>query len=191
MTRPSRYEKTGAGRPHSLSHDCWRPAGRRGPGQCRAGHLITAGQIFVVPRQRRAPAVLRPHGLHDGPRVDSTGAHLITVPAARELQLIEALSRNRAVEYAELDYVVTPASYLDMMGGFQDAHPELLGGGYRRVASVLLAVTTEEERQPDNSGAQQGRLRLREAEREHPQQHVLARHVPVPLGRAAEAQRLI
>jgi thermitase len=57
-----------------------------------------------------AASVLRQHGLSEGPGIGSTGAHLIKVPAGKELQLIEALSRNRAVEYAEPDEVVTAAT---------------------------------------------------------------------------------
>ena len=55
-----------------------------------------------------ARGVLGQHGLNDGPAIGSTGAHLITVPAGKELHLIEALSRNPAVEYAEPDLVVAP-----------------------------------------------------------------------------------
>ncbi|WP_142057694.1 S8 family serine peptidase [Pseudarthrobacter sp. B4EP4b] len=81
------------------------------PGNATPGPSITAGQIIVKFRDNAAaPGVLRPHGLSDGPGVGSTGAHLITVPAGKELQLVEALSRNPAIEYAEPDYVVTPAT---------------------------------------------------------------------------------
>lgn len=81
------------------------------PGNAAPGPSITAGQILVKFRDNAAaPGVLRPHGLTDGPGVGSTGAHLITVPAGKELQLVAALSRNPAVEYAEPDYVVTPAT---------------------------------------------------------------------------------
>ncbi|CCQ47166.1 subtilisin BPN' [Pseudarthrobacter siccitolerans] len=81
------------------------------PGNAAPGPSITAGQILVKFRDNAAaPAVLRPHGLSDGPGVGSTGAHLIKVPAGKELQLVEALSRNPSVEYAEPDYVVTPAT---------------------------------------------------------------------------------
>lgn len=81
------------------------------PGNAAPGPSITAGQILVKFRDNAAaPGVLRPHGLSDGPGVGSTGAHLITVAAGKELQLVEALSRNPAVEYAEPDYVVTPAT---------------------------------------------------------------------------------
>lgn len=81
------------------------------PGNAAPSPSITAGQILVKFRDSAAaPAVLRPHGLSDGPGVGSTGAHLITVPAGKELQLVEALSRNPAVEYAEPDFVVTSAT---------------------------------------------------------------------------------
>jgi thermitase len=70
-----------------------------------------AGQILVKFRDAGAAAgVLRGHGLSDGPGIGSTGAHLINVPAGKELQLIGALSRNQAVEYAEPDEVVTAAT---------------------------------------------------------------------------------
>jgi thermitase len=72
---------------------------------------ITAGQILVKFRDGGAAAgVLRQHGLREGPGVGTTGAQIITVPAGKELQLIEALSRNPVVEYAEPDHVVTPAA---------------------------------------------------------------------------------
>jgi thermitase len=71
----------------------------------------TAGQIMVKFRDNGAAAgVLRQHGLSDGPDIGSTGAHLIKVPAGREPHLVEALSRNPAVEYAEPDQTVTAAS---------------------------------------------------------------------------------
>jgi thermitase len=70
-----------------------------------------AGQIMVKFRDTGAAAgVLRQHGLSDGPGIGSTGAHLIKVPAGKELQLIGALSRNQAVEYAEPDELVTAAT---------------------------------------------------------------------------------
>lgn len=69
------------------------------------------GQIMVkFHDDRAAPGVLRQHGLSQGAGIGSTGAHLITVPAGKELQLIEALSRNPAVEYAEPDELVTAAT---------------------------------------------------------------------------------
>ncbi|WP_427133462.1 S8 family serine peptidase [Pseudarthrobacter sp. S9] len=70
-----------------------------------------AGQIMVKFRDNGAAAgVLRQHGLSQGAGIGSTGAHLIKVPAGKELQLIEALSRNPAVEYAEPDELVTAAT---------------------------------------------------------------------------------
>ncbi len=66
------------------------------------------GQIIVKFSDDRAAAgVLRQHGLSHGPSIGSTGAHLIRVPAGKELQLIDSLSRNPAVEYAEPDAIVT------------------------------------------------------------------------------------
>lgn len=68
------------------------------------------GQILVKFRDHGAAAgVLLQHGLSEGPGIGDTGAHVIRVPAGKELQLIDALSRNPAVEYAEPDYVVTAA----------------------------------------------------------------------------------
>ena len=70
-----------------------------------------AGQIMVEFRDNgAAAAVLRRHGLEEGPRIGSTDAHLIEVPDGKERQLVEALGRNPAVEYAELDHLVTAAT---------------------------------------------------------------------------------
>lgn len=70
-----------------------------------------AGQIMVRFRDNGVAAgVLRQHGLREGPGIGSTGAQLIQVPAGKESQLIQALSRNPAVEYAEPDELVTAAS---------------------------------------------------------------------------------
>jgi thermitase len=69
------------------------------------------GQIMVKFHDNAAASgVLGRHGLNDGPAIGSTGAHLITVPAGKELQLIEALSHSPAVEYAEPDELVTATS---------------------------------------------------------------------------------
>ncbi|WP_457966131.1 S8 family serine peptidase [Arthrobacter sp. D1-29] len=71
----------------------------------------TAGQIMVKFRDKAAAAgTLRQHGLSEGPGIGSTEAQLIKVPAGQELRLIEALSRNPAVEYAEPDHIVTAAT---------------------------------------------------------------------------------
>lgn len=67
-----------------------------------------AGQIMVKFRDNGAAAgVLRQHGLKEGAGIGSTGAQLIKVPAGKELNLIEALNRNPAVEYAEPDEIAT------------------------------------------------------------------------------------
>ncbi|WP_104138929.1 S8 family serine peptidase [Arthrobacter sp. ZGTC131] len=66
------------------------------------------GQIIVKFRDTvAASGVLRQHGVSEGAGIGSTGARLIKVPAGKESQLIEALSRNPAVEYAEPDELVT------------------------------------------------------------------------------------
>ena len=82
------------------------------PGNAAPDLSYIPGKIIVKFRDNGvAASVLRQHGLSDGPGIGNTGARLITVPAGRELQLIEALSRNRAVEYAETDQVATVASH--------------------------------------------------------------------------------
>ena len=69
------------------------------------------GQIMVQFRDKGAATdVLRRHGLEKGPRIGSTDAHLIKVPKGKELELVEALNRNPAVEYAEPDHLVTAAT---------------------------------------------------------------------------------
>jgi thermitase len=73
-----------------------------------------AGQIIVKFRDHgTASDVLRHHGLSEGPGIGSTGARLIKVPAGKEAQLIQALDRNPAVEYAEPDELVTAAATSD------------------------------------------------------------------------------
>jgi thermitase len=69
------------------------------------------GQIIVKYRDKGAAAsVLRQHGLSEGTGIGGTGAHVIKVPAGKESQLIQSLSRNPAVEYAEPDELVTAAT---------------------------------------------------------------------------------
>ncbi|MBO1266622.1 S8 family serine peptidase [Arthrobacter cavernae] len=81
------------------------------PGNAATRSSGIAGQIMVKFRDNGAAAgVLRQHGLSQGAGIGSTGAHLIKVPAGKESQLIEALSRNPAVEYAEPDELVTAAT---------------------------------------------------------------------------------
>ncbi|MDQ0870122.1 thermitase [Arthrobacter sp. V1I9] len=82
-----------------------------GSGNAAAEPSHVAGQIMVKFRDHRAAAgVLRQHGLSEGASIGSTGAHLIKVPAGKEVQLIEALNRNPVVEYAELDRIVQAAT---------------------------------------------------------------------------------
>ncbi|MFF1384698.1 S8 family serine peptidase [Arthrobacter sp. NPDC058288] len=81
------------------------------PSSAAAQSSPVTGQIMVKFRDPGAAAgVLRGHGLSEGPGIGSTGAQLINVPAGKELQLIDALSRNPAVEYAEPDELVTAAT---------------------------------------------------------------------------------
>lgn len=95
-----------------------------GPGSAAPDPSFVAGQIMVKFRDSKAAAgVLGSQGLSDGPDIGSTGAHLIRVQEGREAQLVEALKRNPAVEYAELDKVVTPTStdkYFDRQYALQN-----------------------------------------------------------------------
>ena len=98
--------------------------GNAAPGKGSSESSPVAGQIMVKFRDHAAAeGVLRQHGLSQGTGIGSTGAHLIKVPAGKELQLIEALSRNRAVEYAEPDELVTAATddfYFDRQYALQN-----------------------------------------------------------------------
>ena len=97
------------------------------------------GQIMVKFRDRAAATgVLRQHGLSEGAGIGATGAQLITVPAGKELQLIEALSRNPAVEYAEPNEVVTAATddqYFRQQYALQN-----VGQSLTNTAGTLLAA---------------------------------------------------
>jgi thermitase len=78
------------------------------PGNAATEPQQIPGQIIVKFRDNAAAAgLLRQSGLSDGAGIGSTGAHLINVPAGKESQLIESLSRNPNVEYAERDQLVT------------------------------------------------------------------------------------
>ena len=82
--------------------------GSAAPGNAAPRSTHITGQIIVKFGDDRAAAgVLRQHGLSEGAGIGSTRAQLIKVPAGKELQLIEALNRNPAVEYAEPDELVT------------------------------------------------------------------------------------
>lgn len=78
------------------------------PGNAAPPEAHIPGQIIVKFRDNgAAPGVLRQHGLSQGPGIGDTGAHLIKVPGGKELQLVNALSRNPGVEYAEPDGLAT------------------------------------------------------------------------------------
>jgi len=80
-------------------------------GNAAAPSSSVEGQIIVKFRDNGvAASLLRQHGLSESTGIGSTGAHLIKVPAGKESQLIESLSRNPAIEYAEPDALVTAAS---------------------------------------------------------------------------------
>jgi thermitase len=81
------------------------------PGNAATEPQQITGQIIVKFRDASAAAgVLRQHALNEGAVIGSTGAHVVNVPAGKETQLIEALSRNPAVEYAEPDEQVGAAT---------------------------------------------------------------------------------
>ena len=81
------------------------------PGNAAAEPAPVSGQVIVKFRDDRSAAgVLRQHGLSEGKSIGSTRASLVKVPAGKERSLIEALSRNPAVEYAEPDELVTAAT---------------------------------------------------------------------------------
>ncbi len=94
------------------------------PAGAAADPSRVAGQILVKFRDAGAASdVLRQHGLSEGSGVGDTGARLITVPAGKELQLIEALGRNPAVEYAEPDQVAASSTadpYFDRQYALQN-----------------------------------------------------------------------
>lgn len=99
-----------------------------------------AEQIMIKFRDKSAAAgVLRQHGLKEGPGIGSTGAQLIKVPAGKELKLIEALSRNPAVEYAEPDELVT-ADTADQYFGRQYALQNV-GQSFTNTANTQTIAT--------------------------------------------------
>lgn len=70
-------------------------------------NAFVPGRVLVKFHDNRsAAASLRAYGLQTGDLVGDTGAHSISVPAGKEEQLVTALSRNKNVEYAELDAIV-------------------------------------------------------------------------------------
>lgn len=84
------------------------PSNAVGPSDAAPQSSRVTGQIIVKFRDNgAAPGLLRQQGISEGAGIGSTGAHLVKVPAGKETQLIESLSRNPAVEYAEPDELVT------------------------------------------------------------------------------------
>ncbi|WP_426989930.1 S8 family serine peptidase [Pseudarthrobacter sp. Y6] len=109
------------------------------PGTAAPQSSHIAGQIMIKFRDNGAAAgVLHQHGLSEGTGIGSTGAHLITVPAGKELQLIDALSQNPAVEYAEPDQLVSAASadqYFDRQYALQNT-----GQSFTNTAGTLVVA---------------------------------------------------
>jgi thermitase len=80
------------------------------PGNAATPSSHMAGHILVKFRDNGAAANAQSFGLSGGAGIGSTGAQIIPVQAGKELQLVAALSRNPAVEYAEPDELVTAAT---------------------------------------------------------------------------------
>ncbi|MDQ0851273.1 thermitase [Arthrobacter sp. B3I9] len=81
------------------------------PGNAAAPRSQMTGHVLVKFRDSGAAGTaLQSYGLKGGAGIGSTGAQLVQVPAGKEQQLIEALSRNPAVEYAESDELATVAT---------------------------------------------------------------------------------
>ncbi|MGG5171839.1 S8 family serine peptidase [Pseudarthrobacter sp. J1738] len=77
------------------------------PANAAGGTSIQPGHILVKFHDDGAAAgALHRRGLEAGADVGSTGARLLSVPAGSEGRLIDALSRDPAVEYAEADQPV-------------------------------------------------------------------------------------
>ena len=81
------------------------------PANAAHGETAAPGHIIVKFRDAGAAAnVLQRHGLAGGSSIGGTGAQLVSVAAGGETQLIDALSRDPAVEYAEPDQPVGAAT---------------------------------------------------------------------------------
>jgi len=81
------------------------------PATAAQGAPAAPGHIIVKFRDAGAAAnVLQRHGLAGGSSIGGTGAQLVSVAAGGETQLIDALSRDPAVEYAEPDQPVGAAT---------------------------------------------------------------------------------
>lgn len=111
-------------------------SGNAAPGNANAGFSHIKGQVLVKFRDDRAAAgVLRGHGLGEGSPIGGIGTRLVKVPAGKELHLIDALSRNPAVEYAEPDELVTAATsdtYFDRQYALQN-----LGQSFTNTAGTM------------------------------------------------------
>ncbi|WP_324644474.1 S8 family serine peptidase [Pseudarthrobacter sp. LT1] len=81
------------------------------PATAAQGAPAALGHIIVKFRDAGAAAnVLHRHGLAGGSSIGGTGAQLVSVAPGGETQLIDALSRDPAVEYAEPDQPVGAAT---------------------------------------------------------------------------------
>lgn len=81
------------------------------PGNAAPESSPDAGQIMVKFRDNAAaPGLLRQKGLNSSATIGSTGAVLVKAPRGKKAQLIQELSSNPDVEYAEPDEVVTAAT---------------------------------------------------------------------------------
>ncbi|MDQ0117883.1 thermitase [Pseudarthrobacter defluvii] len=81
------------------------------PATAAQGAHAAPGHIIVKFRDAGAAAnVLQRHGLAGGSSIGGTGAQLVSVAAGGETQLIDALSGDPAVEYAEPDQPVGAAT---------------------------------------------------------------------------------
>jgi thermitase len=107
-----------------------------------------SGQIIIKFRDNGAAAgVLRQQGLGEGSSIGSTGAQLVKVPAGKESQLVQALSRNPAVEYAEPDQVATAATadqYFDRQYALQND-----GQSFTNTAGTITVAGGEEDADVD------------------------------------------
>ena len=81
------------------------------PGNAAGESSPGTEQIIVKFRDNAAaPGLLRQQGLNSSATIGSTGAVLVKAPRGKEAQLIQELSSNPDVEYAEPDEVVSAAT---------------------------------------------------------------------------------
>ena len=81
------------------------------PANAAGGVPATSDHILVkFHDDGAAAAALRRHGLGSGSDVGGTGARLVSVPAGSEGRLVESLSKDPAVDYAEADQPVGAAT---------------------------------------------------------------------------------